>query len=561
MLLESLKEWIVCNLMCPKTKKIISKRTTERWFNANDATFVRTEILNRTAFLEDGISLGKRIYCILNNITARKKCNYCEDSYTNLKYDSEITGWKFADFCSSKCANLSETTRSKIKSTSLKSYGVEHYTQTSEYKLKCEITCLEKYGVSNPFQSEVVQQKQRDVIISKYGVENISQLAETKEKKRQKSVEIYGTNCVFQSNVVKNKITKTNLEKYGVENPQQCAEISTRTILTRRKAEYERYKSSPAVQEIVEFLFDAEQYANGQNKLLDYRCVNCNVVFGWKRSRKVFMPRCPMCYPKMNSVSFRETTLLKFIETQVNYDVQTSNRTILDNRQELDIYIPELNIAFEFDGLYWHGEIFGGKSRTYHLEKTLQCEKLGIHLIHIFEDEWQFKQEIVKSEICRLLCSLDIQILATRISPLEDKYSDSFYQTNCLFFKPIDVVHYGIFADDDLVGCISINEHSEIIGFCQLLNTNVVNFWEFARAVASHVIFDRRWHFVKTPIISYPPNYFYVCNERRDIEKNDRNLLDRKRIVRYDDNLNEWENMQLNNIDRIWDCGKIKMEL
>lgn len=61
------------------------------------------------------------------------------------------------------------------------------------------------------------------------------------------------------------------------------------------------------------------------------------------------------------------------------------NRTTLGN-MELDIYIPDSNLAFEFNGTYWHSSEL--KDKAYHQTKTIQCAKQGIRLIHIFEYEW-----------------------------------------------------------------------------------------------------------------------------------------------------------------------------
>ena len=58
-----------------------------------------------------------------------------------------------------------------------------------------------------------------------------------------------------------------------------------------------------------------------------------------------------------------------------------NDRTVLDGN-ELDIYIPNKNIAFEFDGLYWHSEI-KKTDKKYHLNKTDMCLSKGIQLIHI----------------------------------------------------------------------------------------------------------------------------------------------------------------------------------
>ena len=58
------------------------------------------------------------------------------------------------------------------------------------------------------------------------------------------------------------------------------------------------------------------------------------------------------------------------------------NRKILKGR-EIDIFIPSLFTAIEFNGNKYHTEWFGGKTRQYHLNKTKECKKQGIKLIQI----------------------------------------------------------------------------------------------------------------------------------------------------------------------------------
>lgn len=63
--------------------------------------------------------------------------------------------------------------------------------------------------------------------------------------------------------------------------------------------------------------------------------------------------------------------------------------------KEVDIFIPELKLGIEFNGLFWHNE--NKVSRNYHLEKTKHFANRGIRIIHIFEHEWQFRKDQVKS--------------------------------------------------------------------------------------------------------------------------------------------------------------------
>ena len=56
-----------------------------------------------------------------------------------------------------------------------------------------------------------------------------------------------------------------------------------------------------------------------------------------------------------------------------------------------------------FNGLYFHSFGKHCPEKDYHLNKTELCENQGIQLIHIFEDDWNNKQEIVKSRLKNLL--------------------------------------------------------------------------------------------------------------------------------------------------------------
>ena len=81
----------------------------------------------------------------------------------------------------------------------------------------------------------------------------------------------------------------------------------------------------------------------------------------------------------------------------------------LINPFEIDIYIPKLNIALEFNGDYWHSdEIVAGKSRfktaeEYHSYKKLLCREKNIDLYFIWESDWIDNQSEVKSSLKRLL--------------------------------------------------------------------------------------------------------------------------------------------------------------
>ena len=105
------------------------------------------------------------------------------------------------------------------------------------------------------------------------------------------------------------------------------------------------------------------------------------------------------CSKCTSSVSSQETEINDFL-LELGLEPIQSSMSIIPPYQ-LDIYIPSHNIAIEFNGLYWHNELKVDKN--YHLNKTNLCEEKGVQLIHIFEDEWLNKKEIVKSRLKQIL--------------------------------------------------------------------------------------------------------------------------------------------------------------
>ena len=82
------------------------------------------------------------------------------------------------------------------------------------------------------------------------------------------------------------------------------------------------------------------------------------------------------CIKCSSSVSNHEKDLVKFIEN-FGIEVISSSNSIIPPYQ-LDIYIPSHKIAFEYNGLYWHNELFVDKN--YHLNKTTECKIKNIQL-------------------------------------------------------------------------------------------------------------------------------------------------------------------------------------
>ena len=99
---------------------------------------------------------------------------------------------------------------------------------------------------------------------------------------------------------------------------------------------------------------------------------------------------CPKC---VHHISKPEIQIQDFLKN-LNIEIQTNKRGII-GRKELDIYIPSLKKAIEFNGRYWHYSkkyFIPGK----HSEKSNLCREKGIQLLHIREDLWKKDPEKMK---------------------------------------------------------------------------------------------------------------------------------------------------------------------
>ena len=245
---------------------------------------------------------------------------------------------------------------------------------------------------------------------------------------------------------------------------------------------------------------------------------------------------------------------------------------------ELDIFIPSHNIAIEFDGLYWHSELY--KPSNYHLNKTELCEKQGIQLIHIFEDEWLFKKDIVKSRLLNILGLTPNKIYGrkTIIKEVSPKESKEFLNNNHLQGSTNASIKLGLYYNNELVSVMLFNKPRLGIGvtydgyelsrFCNKLNTSVIGGADkllkyFIKTYQPKEIIsyaDRRWSqgnlYEKLGfnfIHNSKPNYFYINQNVREYRFNYRkNILVKQG---YDINKTEREIMLDRKIYRIYDCG------
>ena len=87
---------------------------------------------------------------------------------------------------------------------------------------------------------------------------------------------------------------------------------------------------------------------------------------------------CPICNSGRQT-SFAEQAVLFYIK-KIYPDAISRFKTPFLNRMELDIYIPSIKTAIEYDGVYWHEDTVEKEKIKYNL-----CREQGIRLIRLKE--------------------------------------------------------------------------------------------------------------------------------------------------------------------------------
>lgn len=276
-----------------------------------------------------------------------------------------------------------------------------------------------------------------------------------------------------------------------------------------------------------------------------------------------------------------EMELIDYISSIIGEEnIIRNDRTIL-NGNELDVYVPSKKVAFEFDGLYWHSEI-KKPNKKYHLQKTMECEKQGIQLIHIFEDEWIYKKDICKSRIKNILgSSTRLYARKCEIVELTNKEANNFFTENHIQGNVAAKIIYGLKYNNEIVSAMSFGNlrknlgqkstdgSYELLRFSNKQNMTVVGgasklFNHFVKQVNPCDIIsyaDRRWsmgNLYEQLNFKFShesePNYFYIIgNERKNRFGFRKDIL----ISKYGCLPNDTEhNFCLNQgWYRIYDCG------
>ena len=532
-------------------------------------------------------SVSQRAWHVMHKVHGVPVCKTCKDK--KVKWHKNKKAYQV--YCSPKCSNSDPDKIALTKENNIRKWGVDNPKKVPMFskptkrkekkviikKTKEEIIAnrrlynLNKYGVEWHTQSpevkskisstvklttEEAQEKRKATMLERYGVESYSQHPDCANKRRRSCMEKYGVEHPMQTVEVKEKLATALMDKYGTDNVNKIHIPPDVQEKMTDKNWLENEHQTKSIEAIA--------------KELGINSSNLCVIF---RKFEIEL--------KSHQHSDFENEIYNFIGSKYGGIMIRNSREIISPK-ELDIYLPELNLAIECNGIYWHSELAGGKNKNYHMLKTKQCNELGIHLIHITDLEWNSKTDIIKSMLESLIRS-NTRIFARKCSIVTSHgpslkikefllknhiqgYSCYNYAL-CLMFgeEMVQVMTFGKprftkSAEYELIRLSTKNGYNIVGGASKLFSSflkvsdpcNVVSYSEsdhFSGGIYDILGFEQIGD--PTPTYLYVDKNYNYTQSRYKFQKSKLHKV----LENFDENQSEWENMKANGYDRYWRPG------
>lgn len=458
--------------------KLNKNKIKEEWIKKNIPEYfsILSNYKESLSFHCDKFS--QLIFHYENKMRDLPKCEYCDSK--NSRFVGFESGYKQG--CSRHCAILLSRPKGieQRKKNTLEKYGVEHTTQRIEVREKMKNSNLEKFGTEFASQNIDIKNKIKETNKVKYGCELPLQNEEIKQKMITNFIKNWGCNNPIKSPIIIDRIKRNSLSKYGTEYHISSDKVKLKIKESQRNFNFNRIKDKYGDS------FDILSY---DNNIIKIRCNKCDSDFSistsllYQRYLKHEIEVCLKCNPLNNHTSNGHLEVVHFLNELKVDNVIINSRSII-SPYELDIYLPDYSLAIEFNGVYWHSELI--KDKSYHVNKYKICRDNGLQLIQIWEDDWLYKKEIIKS-IIRNKLNLNCISLGARkcdIREVSNKETIQFLNDNHIQGWSISKYRYGLYYKNELVSLMTISESRknmngkdgsfELTRFCNKMNTNII---------------------------------------------------------------------------------------
>jgi hypothetical protein len=420
------------------------------------------------------IPFKEKVYLCLNSLEKRPTCkNYNCDNL--VKFRNSNIGYR--EYCSTKCISSDPNIKKSKELKSIEKWGTKTPAESNEIKNKIIDTNRKKYGSNSPMGSKEVQEKSKRKLLEKFGVDNASKSKEILEKRIES----------FKLSNYKETYKETSLKRYGVEHPWMNKEIHKKTI----DVFYKDYKER-IINKIDTNLYEFLSFEKNLSTELKFKCNKCSEEFKILPYQFYYrinnnLPICTKCFPISENSSISQIELFNFINENYNGLILQNDKNVI-KPYEIDVYLPELNIGFEFNGVFWHSDKF--KDDKYHYKKNKLSLENGVNLYTIWEDDWNTKKEICKSFILNKLKKSKVKIGARKTNIKEVSYLESkkFLDENHLQGDVKSSIRIGLYNNNELISIMTFSKLRlplnrklnnktgvyELTRFCNKIENNVV---------------------------------------------------------------------------------------
>jgi len=546
--MNELKNYIESHLISKKSGRLIPKAGQEKWMKKNHPNFLSC-LLEETSIFGSRLTLSEKLWCVIKNIST---CGVCLVCGNHTKFCG--TRHTFNIYCSMKCKNSNER----------------------------------KFGSNNNFV--IHKEKIQKIIKDKYGVENISQLNEIKEKKSKTLFENFGVAAASPGQIseIREKIEKTNQLRYGFSVATKNIEIIDKIKkTTKKKYGVDNWNQKHIPTKIINLREDTERY----RKILvylhhkrKYTLEKISTILGLAEHtiQKDFQKL--EISIKRYYQSSHEKELIRFLST---LSPNIKSRIRIDQK-EFDIFLPDISLAIEFAGLYWHSFVPGSEKESLQKKnraiKTEIAEKQGIKLFRVYENEWlcPIKQNIWKSKIALEfgICSRRFRARKLKVQKIDSDEARSFFDLSHLQGFAAAKHYYALTTEDNkVVACMGFSKRRfsnsddwELVRFAVLPHTSVIGgaskllkHFEREHKPKKLVSFaDRRLSTGKLYktlgfelVKKVPISYDYVFRNRLISRYKMQKKNMKKFLPSYNPQFTETDNARNAGFRRIWNCGHL----
>jgi len=245
--------------------------------------------------------------------------------------------------------------------------------------------------------------------------ESMSNYSHTTNKRRAytdisglitKAIAVHGDSYTYLNSVYINAHTRLNVTcklhgDFGV-SPTNLVQGKGCPICGNKRSQIKQTKSIQTfINEAKVVWGDLFDYSDvvylGAKKAVSLKCNTHNEIFTQTPGEHLSGKNpCTKCNHMKSSQEDYIANFLSKFTTVIRRD-----RTVISPK-ELDIYMPELNLAIEYCGMYWHSSFNAedeAKFKTKHIDKYRLAAKAGVRVITIYEHEWLTRRK----QILRLL--------------------------------------------------------------------------------------------------------------------------------------------------------------